>query len=104
MVVKTSIQEIEDYLIAHPSIAEAAIVPMPDTVMGEKTCAFVTLIKENKFTFQEMTEYLKSKKIATFKLPERLEIIDAMPLAASTKIDKKTLKQLIEKKLRVEAG
>ncbi|MFC1532149.1 AMP-binding protein [Thermodesulfobacteriota bacterium] len=92
-------KEIEDYLIAHPNIAEAAVVPMPDMVMGEKACAFVTLIKEKKFTFQEMIEYLKSKKIAVFKLPERLEIIDAMPLAASTKIDKKTLKQLIEKKL-----
>jgi non-ribosomal peptide synthetase component E (peptide arylation enzyme) len=51
-----------------------------------------------------MMEYLKSKKIAMFKLPERLELVDEMPLAASSKIDRRALKQLIEEKLRTEAG
>jgi non-ribosomal peptide synthetase component E (peptide arylation enzyme) len=97
-------KEIEDYLIAHPSIIEAAVIPIPDPVMGEKACAFITLKKGEIFTFEEMREYLKSKKIAMFKLPESLEIVDEMPLVASSKIDKQALIKLLRDKLKTEAG
>ena len=95
-------REIEDYLSAHPKILEVAVVPMPDTLMGEKACAFVTVKKGNTLTLEEMVDYLKSKKIAMFKVPERLEVVDEMPLVASTKIDRKALKALIEEKLKAE--
>ena len=95
-------REIEDYLIAHPKIIEAAVVPMPDPVMGERACAFVTLKKGEQFTFEEMVEYLKSKKIAMFKIPERLEVLEAMPLAGAAKIDKKALTRMITEKLKAE--
>jgi len=95
-------KEIEDYLIAHPKVSEAAVVPMPDPEMGERACAYVTLKKGEEFTFEEMFNYLKSKKMAMFKLPERLEIIGEMPLAGGSKIDKKLLTKWVTEKLKAE--
>jgi len=95
-------KEIEDYLTAHPKVTEAAVVPMPDPEMGERACAFVVPKKGEQFAFQEMVEYLKGKKIATFKFPERLEVIDALPLAGEAKIDKKELTRRVTEKLKAE--
>jgi non-ribosomal peptide synthetase component E (peptide arylation enzyme) len=96
-------REIEDYLIAHQKVTNAAVVPMPDPVMGERVCAFVTLKQGEKFTFDEMVDYLKSKKIAMFKLPERLEVVKALPLVGeSGKIDKKAMAKMIADKLKAE--
>jgi non-ribosomal peptide synthetase component E (peptide arylation enzyme) len=93
-------KEIEDYLLAHRKVTNAAVVPMPDPVMGERACAFVTVKKGEQFTFEEMMEYLKSKKIAMFKLPERLEVVDTLPLVGeSGKIDKKAMAKMIADKV-----
>ena len=76
---------------------------MPDPEMGERACAFVTLKEGEQFTFEEMVEYLKSKKIAAFKLPERLEVLDALPLVGeSGKIDNKAMVKMITDKLKQE--
>jgi non-ribosomal peptide synthetase component E (peptide arylation enzyme) len=95
-------QEIENYLVLYPQVMEAAVVAMPDPVMSERACAFVTLKKGGEFTFEDMVDYLKSKKIAMFKIPERLEIIESMPLAGAAKIDKKELTRLVTEKLKAE--
>jgi non-ribosomal peptide synthetase component E (peptide arylation enzyme) len=96
-------KEIEDYLLAYPKIINAAVVPMPDAQMGERACAFVELKKGEEFTFEEMIEYLKTKKIATFKLPERLEVLDALPLVGeSGKIDNKKMVKMIKEKIMGE--
>jgi len=95
-------QEIENYLILCPQVIEAAVVAMPDPVMSERACAFITLKKGETFTFEDMVNYLKSKKIAMFKIPERLEIIESMPLAGAAKIDKKELTRLVTEKLKAE--
>src|SRR4030042_790583 len=97
-------KEIEDYLLANQKVMNAVVVPMPDLVMGERVCAFVTLKQGEKFTFDEMVHYLKSKKIAMFKLPERLEIVETFPLVGeSGKIDKKALAKWIAEKLKTES-
>ena len=96
-------REIEDYLLAHRKVTNAAVVPMPDPVMGERACAFVTVKEGEKFTFDEMVDYLKTKKIAMFKLPERLEVVEALPLVGeSGKIDKKAMAKMIADKLKAE--
>jgi non-ribosomal peptide synthetase component E (peptide arylation enzyme) len=96
-------REIEDYLIAHPKVTNAAVVPMPDPVMGERACLFVTLKQGESFTFDEMIGYLKSKKIAMFKPPERMEVVKTFPLAGeSGKVDKKAMVKMISDKLRTE--
>jgi non-ribosomal peptide synthetase component E (peptide arylation enzyme) len=95
-------REIEDNLIAHPQVIEAAVVAMPDPEMGERACAFVTLKNGETFRFADMVAYLKTKKIAMFKIPERLEIIEAMPLAGGSKIDKKELTRRVTQRLKAE--
>ncbi len=96
-------KEIEDYLLAHGKVTNAAVVPMPDPVMGERACAFVTVRKGAQFTFDEMVDYLKGKKIATFKLPERLEVVETFPLVGeSGKIDRKAMAQMVADKLKEE--
>ena len=65
---------------------------MPDEVLGEKTCAFVVPAdKSMPLLFKEMVDYLQHTGLAKFKWPERLEIIDELPVVGADKIDKKTL-------------
>ncbi|MBW1613088.1 MAG: acyl--CoA ligase [Deltaproteobacteria bacterium] len=94
--------EIENLLITHPKILEVAIVAMPDPVMGEKACAYVVLRTGESLILEEMTAFLREKNIASFKIPERLEIIDRLPVVSGQKVDKKSLGQDIAKKLSNE--
>jgi non-ribosomal peptide synthetase component E (peptide arylation enzyme) len=71
--------------------------------MGEKVCAFVVPRPGETIGFEEMVSFLKGKKIAPFKLPERLEIIDALFLVpGGNKVDKRALEALVAEKLKAE--
>ncbi|MBI4964093.1 MAG: AMP-binding protein [Desulfomonile tiedjei] len=95
--------EVEGLLNEYPQIGSIAVVAMPDKEYGERACAYVVPKAGEDVTFEDMVSFLKSKKLAMFKLPERLEIIDAMPIVGdSGKIDKKVLKKDIEDKLAAE--
>lgn len=95
--------EIENLLITHPKVVNVAVVAMPDPVMGEKACACVITRPGATFTFDEMVAYLLQKRIAPYKLPERLEIVDSFPMAGDgQKVDKRTLTQNVARKLKDE--
>jgi non-ribosomal peptide synthetase component E (peptide arylation enzyme) len=95
--------EIENLLIDHPKVANVVIVGMPDAVMGEKACACVVSKEEARLSFDEMVNFLREKNIAAYKLPERLEIVDQLPLVpGSQKVDKKVLEREIAEKLKAE--
>ncbi len=96
--------EIEYLLFSHPKVGQVAIVGMEDLMMGEKACAYVVPKPGQEFSFDEMVSFLKGKNIAPYKLPERLEIVDRMPVAGDVaKVDKKELARDIAQKLRAEA-
>lgn len=96
--------EIEGLLQEHPKVKIVAIVGYPDKELGERACAFVVPKPGEVFTFEEMISFLKEKKLASFKLPERLEVVDSLPTVGdSGKIDKKVLKAELEKKVAEEA-
>ena len=96
-------KEIENALLSHPKVLDVAIVGMPDEVMGEKACAFVIPKPGQEFTFAEMVAFLKEKKLANFKIPERLEIRDRFPgLVDGQKVDKKALAREVAEKVRGE--
>jgi non-ribosomal peptide synthetase component E (peptide arylation enzyme) len=98
-------KEIEDLLLTHPKIKEVAVVGIPDSVLGEKCCAFVVPFDfKNPLTFKEMIEYLEKSKLAKFKFPERLEIIEELPMVGSAKIDKKVLVERVAEKLKKEVS
>ncbi|MFH1135922.1 MAG: fatty acid--CoA ligase family protein, partial [Pseudomonadota bacterium] len=93
--------EIEGLLNEHPSVGAAAVVGMPDKEFGERTCAYISTKPGRTITFEELKQFLLSKQIAKYKLPERLEIIEAMPTVGdSGKVDKKALRADIEAKLK----
>lgn len=95
--------EIENVLMAHPKVSNVAVVAMPDKIMGEKACAFVIPAHpQDPLTFNEMIVYLRTKKIANYKLPERLEVVNAFPLASESKINKKQLREIIVARLKEE--
>ena len=95
--------EIENLLITHPKVVNVAVVAMPDPVMVEKACAYVITRPGSTFTFEEMVAYLRQKRIAPYKLPERLEIVETFPMAGDgQKVDKRTLAQNVARKLKNE--
>ena len=94
-------KEIEDMLRRHPKILDAAVVAMPDPMMGEKACAYVVVKSGQHFSFEEMVSFLKEEKLSTYKLPERLVIVGSFPVVADVqKVDKKALRQDIADKLK----
>lgn len=99
---KISAEEIENLMLGHEDIHMAAVVAMPDPVMGERGCAFVMLKPGHSLTLKQLTGFLQDKQIAKFKLPERLEIVEAFPLTAMGKVSKKDLREMIAAKLKTE--
>ncbi len=95
--------EIENMLMQHPKVKDIAIVRMPDPIMGQKQCAYVVPIPGQTFDFEEMVSFLQSKKIAPYKLPERLESLTELPLVlAANKVDRDRLEEDIARKLKKE--
>ena len=91
--VKFNPRDVEDLLDAHPKILQSAIVPVPDPVLGERACAYLTLRPGAAApTLDELAGYLLGKGIAKLKLPERIEIIAEMPMTPTRKIIKSRLK------------
>jgi acyl-CoA synthetase len=89
--------ETEAGLCRHPAIAEAACVGYPDERLGERMCAFVTLVPGAGIpTLEELVASLEADGVARIKVPERLEVIDAMPLNPAGKILKRALRARFE--------
>lgn len=92
--------EVEGLLNDHPAVASVAIVGYPDREMGERCAAYVIVKSGMQFDFDTMKDYLRTKEIAMFKLPEHLEIVNEFPAVGdSGKINKETLKKDICEKL-----
>jgi 2,3-dihydroxybenzoate-AMP ligase len=76
---------------------------MPDSVLGEKGCAFVLTKRNHPLTLDDLTGFLKRQRhIAVFKLPERLELVTELPMTKVGKVDKKELRRIIAEKLERE--
>jgi 2,3-dihydroxybenzoate-AMP ligase len=88
---KISAEEVENLILAHPAVLNAACVPYPDPVLGERMCACLVLRPGHSVTLAELTAFLLDFGIAAFKLPERLEIVDALPLSGFGKVSKSDL-------------
>ena len=74
-----SAKEIEDLLFAHPKVVDVAVVGVPDAASGERACAVVVVAPGETFTFLEMTEHLTNADLTRQKIPEQLEVVDALP-------------------------
>jgi non-ribosomal peptide synthetase component E (peptide arylation enzyme) len=93
---------IEGLIVVHPDVTAVAVIAMPDPLMGEKVCAYIQPKGGVELTFDGIIGFLKEQKASVLQLPERMEFVDAMPLTAAEKIDKKVLRADIEEKLAAE--
>lgn len=85
---------VEDELVEHPKIANAALVGMPDDRLGERPAAFIELTADAEdVTLDEVSSFLEDRGMAVFKHPERLEILHSLPRTEVGKIEKKRLQE-----------
>jgi len=99
---KISCEEVESLILSHPSIKSAVLVAMPDPVFGEKACACVVPLPGRTLTFAELIAFLRGKQIASFKLPERLELFGELPVSPVGKILKRALREAVVARLEEE--
>lgn len=95
-------REIEELLYTHPKVMNAAVVGMPDPRLGERVCAYVVPKDGEAITLSEIAHFLKRKGLATFKLPERLEVVDGLPTTPPSKVQKNLLREDVARKLKAE--
>ncbi|GHC44204.1 long-chain-fatty-acid--CoA ligase [Streptomyces vinaceusdrappus] len=86
--------ELENALMSHPDVAEAAVVAVPDDKWGERPLATVVLKEGARVGFEELRAFLaEDGKIAKWQLPERWTVIEAVPKTSVGKFDKKVLRR-----------
>ena len=97
---KISAEEIEGLIMKHGSVANVALVAIPDAVLGERACACVVLNEGAALSLPALVAFLRDEqRIASFKLPERLEIFQSFPLTGVGKVSKKDLRSLVSDRL-----
>jgi len=91
---KVSVEELEGHLLTHPAILRAAVVGIPDSFLGERTCAFV-VAGESSLTLDEVRRFLSQRGLADYKMPDRLKIVAALPETGVAKINRAALRESI---------
>ena len=89
-------REIEDLLYTCSGVQEAAIIGVPDAVLGEKTCACVRVAPGARLTESEIKGFCRGK-VADYKVPDYVRIVEAFPQTATGKIYKAQLKEEVSK-------
>ena len=92
--------EIENLLVTHPDVGAVAVIGMPDKALGERVCAYIQPKPGAKVSFEGIISFLKSKGASVLQLPERIEVMDSLPLTKARKLDKRALEEDIKKRSR----
>lgn len=95
-----SSREVEDILLQHPKIHNACVVAMPDERLGERSCAYVVLkAPHHSLSLEEVVAFFSRKRVAKYKYPEHIVVIEKLPRTASGKIQKFLLRKDIMRRL-----
>lgn len=100
---KISAEEVEDHLLAHPQVYDAAVVSMPDPFLGERICAFV-IAQGDAPKLAEIKSFMRGRDIAAFKIPDQLVIVDDFATTAVGKISRKELRAALREQLMGKGG
>jgi len=96
---KISPAQIEKLLLVHSQIADAAVIGMPDSALGEKICAYVRLESGAILDHDAIKRFMEESGATRRLIPERVEFVTALPLTEAGKHDKKALREDIRRKL-----
>ncbi|TGD85902.1 hypothetical protein BayCH28_19625 [Mycolicibacterium sp. CH28] len=91
-------RELEDLIIALPEVADVAVIGIPDELFGERVCACLVLRPGAELSDAKLLAELRKHGVATFKLPERVEIFEDFPKSAGGKVSKLELRALVAKR------
>ena len=95
-----SSREVEDILLQHPKIHDACVVAMSDERLGERSCAYVVLkAPHHSLSLEDVVAFFSRKRVAKYKYPEHIVVIEKLPRTASGKIQKFLLRKDIMRRL-----
>ncbi|EPA3613265.1 medium-chain fatty-acid--CoA ligase [Escherichia coli] len=93
-------REVEDILLQHPKIHDACVVAMSDERLGERSCAYVVLkAPHHSLSLEEVVAFFSRKRVAKYKYPEHIVVIEKLPRTTSGKIQKFLLRKDIMRRL-----
>jgi 2,3-dihydroxybenzoate-AMP ligase len=91
---KIAPDEVEDHLLAHPAVFDAAVVGVPDDRLGERSCA-VIVARDAPPTAAELRRFLRERGVAAFKVPDRVEVVAAFPQTGVGKVSRRELRAAV---------
>ncbi|HAI1527978.1 TPA: medium-chain fatty-acid--CoA ligase [Escherichia coli] len=95
-----SSREVEDILLQHPKIHDACVIAMPDERLGERSCAYVVLkAPHHSLSLEDVVAFFSRKRVAKYKYPEHIVVIEKLPRTATGKIQKFLLRKDIMRRL-----
>lgn len=97
-------RDVEDTISAHPKVEYVAAVGMPDKDLGEVVCAYIKPVDGAQVAEQEIFDHLDRLEASKLHYPAKIKFVNAIPLTAAGKADKKVLKQDIEQELQQQPG
>ncbi|MEU3754272.1 (2,3-dihydroxybenzoyl)adenylate synthase [Streptomyces olivoreticuli] len=102
---KVAAEEIENHILAHPAVHDAAVVSMPDAYLGERTCAYVVL-RAGAAPVKSLAikKFVRERGLAAYKVPDRVEFVEEFPQTGIGKVSKKDLRAAISASLAASAG
>ncbi|GHB28732.1 (2,3-dihydroxybenzoyl)adenylate synthase [Salinicola rhizosphaerae] len=98
---KISAEEIEDHLLAHPAVFDAAVVSIPDAYLGERSCAFV-IARAERPRAVELKRWVRERGLAAFKVPDQVVFVDAFGTTAVGKVSRRELRAHLRERFVTE--
>ncbi|HWJ70576.1 MAG TPA: AMP-binding protein [Sphingobium sp.] len=100
---KISAEEVEDHLLAHPQVFDAAVVSIPDKFLGERSCAFIIADGEAPRP-AALKAWMRDRDIAAFKVPDQIVFVESFATTAVGKISRKELRANLRTRLLEQEG
>lgn len=97
---KVSAEEVENHLIAHPDVLDAAVVGVPDEYLGERTCAYVVPTDGASPGEAELRRFVRERGIAAFKVPDLVIVVEKFPVTGVGKTSKRELRAALAAQAR----
>ncbi|MFE9097121.1 (2,3-dihydroxybenzoyl)adenylate synthase [Streptomyces sp. NPDC007264] len=89
---KVAAEEVENVILGHPSVHDVSVVAVPDDYLGERTCAYVILRQGAELRPAALRRFVRERGLAAYKVPDRVEFVDAFPHTGVGKVSKKDLR------------